>query len=169
MTNSAPSSTEKIDAISRELAEFASSFKASTKLSWVLIMATIQASIGNVYVQLLGKSKACERLEEYFTPLQQEYGPRQQTFDDTATLTVPYSQLPQFIMFNAAFGEFVRQLCTKHATEHVVFALERLLIDIAVASLPGNTPQGFGVAIGVRGLMQVCRDIRAGYYDICEF
>ena len=156
---------ETIDAISRTLAEFASKYKASTKLSWVLVMATIQVSIGNVYVQLLGKEKACKRLEEFFTSLQQEYGPRQQTFDDAGTLPVPYIQLPQFIMFNAAFSEYVKQLCTKHETEYVVLALMRLLIDIAAKSMP----EGFGVALGVKHLMQVCRDINSGYYDLCAF
>jgi hypothetical protein len=165
MTDSAPSGTEKIDAISRELAEFASSFKASTKLSWVLIMATIQTSIGNVYVQLFGKEKACERLEDFYTSLQEKFGPSKQTFDDAATLTVPYIQLPQFIMFNAAFSEYVKQLCTKHETEYVVMALIRLLMDIAASGLP----PGLGPALGVKHLMQVCRDIKAGYYDICRF
>lgn len=165
MTDSAPSATEKIDAISRTLAEFASSYKASTKLSWALVMATIEVSIGNVYVQLLGKEKTCKRLEEFFIPLQKEYGPHQQTFDDAATLPVPYIQLPQFIMFNAAFSEYVKQLCAKYETEYVVLALMRLLIDIAAASMP----EGFGVALGVKHLMQVRRDISAGYYDLCEF
>jgi hypothetical protein len=165
MTNSAPSGTETIDVISRELAEFASSFKASTKISWVLVMITIQTSIGNVYVQLFGKEKSCKRLEEFYTPLQEKFGPSKQTFDDAATLPVPYIQLPQFIMFNAAFSEYVKQLCTKHETEYVVMALIRLLMDIAALSMP----KGFAPALGVKYLMQVCRDIKAGYYDICEF
>lgn len=155
---------KKIDAIFRTLREFASSYKASTKLSWVLIMATIQTSIGNVYVQLLGREKACKSLEDFCAPLQKEYGPRQPTFDDAATLPIPYLQLPQFIIFNAVFSEYVKQLCIKHETEYVVFALVRLLIDIAATSLPD-----FGVALGIRHILQVCRDIKAGYYDLCEF
>jgi hypothetical protein len=59
----------------------------------------------------------------------------------------------------------VKQLCTKHETEYVALALMRLLIDIAAASMP----EGFGVALGVKHLMQVRRDIKDGYYDICEF
>jgi hypothetical protein len=68
-------------------------------------------------------------------------------------------------MFNAAYSEYVKQLCTKHPTEYVILAQIRLLIDIAASSLP----EGLGPALGVKHLMQVCRDIRAGYYDICEF
>jgi hypothetical protein len=58
----------------------------------------------------------------------------------------------------------VKQLCAKHPTEYIVMALIRLLIDIAASSMP----EGLGPALGVKHLMQVCRDIKAGYYDICE-
>jgi hypothetical protein len=165
MVDNTPSADEEITAISRELAEFASSFKASIKLSWVLTMAMIQTSIGNVYVQLFGKEKACKRLEDLYTSLQEKFGPSKQAFDDAATLSVPYIQLPQFIMFNAAYSEYVKQLCTKHPTEYVILAQIRLLIDIAASS----SPERLGPALGVKHLMQVCRDIKAGYYDICEF
>ena len=162
MVSSTPSLDDKIDAICRPLTEFVSSYKASTGLSWVLIMTTIQTSIGNVYVQLLGKERARKRLEEIFiTPFQKEFGPRQQTFDDAATLPVPYSQLPQFIIFNDVFSQFVKQLCTKHETDYVVTALIKFLLRIASdAAHP---------ALAVKLLMQVCRDIQAGYYDLCEF
>jgi hypothetical protein len=74
-------------------------------------------------------------------------------------LQVSYSQLPQFIIFNHVFGEFVKQLCTKHATDYVVTALIKLLMGVAAATHP---------ALGVKLLMRLCQDIQAGYYDLCE-
>jgi hypothetical protein len=68
-------------------------------------------------------------------------------------------------MFNAALSEYVKQLCTKYETEYVVLALMKLLIDIAAASMP----EEIGIALGIKHLMRVCRDIKAGYYDLCEF
>jgi len=153
-----PSLEEAVNAILPQIQKFVSQHRDLTKLSWILIMLTIETMIAKLYIQTRGIEGARKHLDELIAPLQKAYGPHNQIFDDSATIEVPYAQLPQFIFFNVLFSNAITQLCVSHEEEHVAAALLRYLIEIAanITQFP---------AYGVKFLMRASRDLQSGLYN----
>jgi hypothetical protein len=153
-----PSLEEAVNAVLPQIQKFVSQYKDETKLSWVLMMLTIETMIAKLYIQTRGIEGARAHLDELIAPLQKTYGPHNRIFNDSATIEVPYAQVPQFIFFNVLFSNVITQLCVTHEEEHVAAALLRYLIEIAV-----DTTQF--PAVGVKSLMRASRDLQSGLYN----
>jgi hypothetical protein len=121
-------------------------------------MHAIQTISVQLYLQGRGIKGTREHLEAIIKPLQEQYGPRHQTFSDTATIEIPYSQLPQFILFNVFLGAVVNKLKgAGHPPDYIASAL--------TMSVTGIATEAMHPAVGVSLIQRSCRDLQAGIYN----